>query len=112
MFRKNPPAQTESAAPAPAPAPVDPLQAAIAEELRAADAVRQASAACAALDEEQKSWTGRRNAAQENFHKKIEAHLRAKDLVSRLSASDADVVASGNVVPRSVRWRFRHRRKN
>ena len=101
-FRKQPPQTESEPASAPAPAPVDPLKAAMMDEIIAADDVRLASAACKALDEEQKSWTGRRNAAQENFHKKIEAHLRAKDAVAKLSAPAADVVASGNVVPRSV----------
>jgi hypothetical protein len=100
FHKKSAAPQTET--PAPAPVPVDPLQSAIAEEIRAADAVRQASEACKLLDDDQRSWSARRNAAQENFHKKIELHLRAKDLVSRLSAPKADVVASGTVLPQTV----------
>ncbi|MGB6473815.1 MAG: hypothetical protein WBF04_07005 [Candidatus Sulfotelmatobacter sp.] len=88
FFRKL---QTELApAPAPAPAPqVDPLAVALAEEASAAEQERAASALCAQLDLEQKTWAQRRDRAYIQFCESLKRHASARAALARLAALGA-----------------------
>lgn len=86
IFRRTQPAP----APTPAPEPrVDPLAVAGAEEAAAAEQERAASALCAQLDLEQKTWAQRRDRAYIQFCESLKRHADAKAALARLTKRGA-----------------------
>lgn len=82
-FHKNTkPASTSCPAPTLQP---DALTLAIAEERMASQAVREYSATCMRLDEEQKSWSLRRDQAYRSFCEALARHADAKAQLARMS---------------------------
>lgn len=73
--------------PTPVPEPPSALSLALAEEVAAATAECEASALCARLDAEQKTWAQRRDRAYIQFCESLKRHAAAKAALAKLGAA-------------------------